>query len=272
MNSIDLDLLLRSSFLEAEDLVLHLADSPGLVVSKLIEVLLAGIDHRRWSTHENLVSLFRTRQVLLDGLLGYESSVTTPSLGRVIEEVVDSESIRVVSSQSVQFILEQNVFLSDIGVDEIDLSLVLRVLQGSSDDLKTRSESGTTSNHTNLVGQFRSVVHLTLGALDLDELANLELVNVLGDVSIGVRLDDQVEEASVIVGRSGSVGSLDILAIDVGLEGDVLTNGQAENTVALRQTESVEGSVTRDPLPLHQVVPLPFLWVETGLGTWGVRS
>ena len=71
------------------------------------------------------------------------------------------------------------------------------------------------------------IYHGALGAADLHSLADHEGSDVLADVAGGVRLDEEVEEAAVLVGGDRSIGADDFLAVDGGSEGDVLTDGEA---------------------------------------------
>jgi len=74
-------------------------------------------------------------QVLLDHLLGDEADAALPALGRVVEDVVDLELVRVLGRERVELALEEDVGLGDVGVDERQLGLVLRVLERGPDDL-----------------------------------------------------------------------------------------------------------------------------------------
>lgn len=49
-------------------------------------------------------------------------------------------------------------------------------------------DAGSTADHTDRAGVVRRVDHLSLGALDVDEVAHLELAKVLRDVSSRVAL------------------------------------------------------------------------------------
>jgi hypothetical protein len=93
-----------------------------------------------------------------------------------------------------------------------------------------------------------SVDHGTLGATDLHGLANLQGGQVLGDVTLGVGLDQEVEVAGLIVGRNGSVRADNLLGLagDGSRQGDVLTDGQAEDISRTGQGEAVDGDVVGD--------------------------
>jgi hypothetical protein len=66
---------------------------------------------------------------------------------------------------------------------------------------------------------------------------------MLGDVAGGVRLDEQVEVALVVVRGDGSVRANDLLGLAVdgegGAEGDVLADGEAEDVGGFGEGEAV---------------------------------
>ena len=92
------------------------------------------------------------------------------------------------------------------------------------------------------------VDHGALGAADLEVVANLQGGQVLGDVTLGVGLDKQVEVASLIVGGNGGVGADNLLglAFDGGGERDVLTDGQTENVGRTGQGKAVNCDIVGD--------------------------
>lgn len=211
---------------EAEDLVLHLAYSPRLLVAQSIEVLLAGVEHWRRAAHEDLDVVGGARQLLLDSLLCDESDAAGPTVvGRIVEEVGYLEAVRVLSGQQVELVSEQDILVVDVCVDEVDLGRVFDILKGGADDLKARREAGSACNHPDPLSHLRVVSHLAFGTSDLDGLADLNALEVLGDVALRVGLDDEVEEAFVVVGGRRGVGSHDVLAINLCLDGDVLADG-----------------------------------------------
>ncbi len=81
------------------------------------------------------------------------------------------------------------------------------VFESGTNDLEARGKTGTTSDHANVTAETGLVSHLTLGALDGEEVANLHGTDVLGNVTLLVRLDHEVEESVVVVRRGGRVGN-----------------------------------------------------------------
>lgn len=56
-----------------------------------------------------------------------------------------------------------------------------------------RGDSSSASNHADVLGKAGSVAHLTLGALDIDKVSDLELREVTRDVAGGVALREKVK-------------------------------------------------------------------------------
>jgi hypothetical protein len=93
-----------------------------------------------------------------------------------------------------------------------------------------------------------SVDHGTLGTAYLHGIADLEGSQVLGYVTLGIRLDEEVEVADFIVGGNGGVGADDLLGLAFNGSGerDVLADGQAEDIGGTGQSEAVDGDVVGD--------------------------
>lgn len=60
------------------------------------------------------------------------------------------------------------------------------------------------------------------------------------------RLDDQVKVALVAVERRRGVAPHDLFAVDLGHDGDVLSDGEAERVVRVRQAEAVQRGIVRE--------------------------
>lgn len=190
----------------------------------------------------------------LDHVCSNESNAASPARWRVVEHVVHAEA-RVLTGKLVQVISKENVFLVDVGENEVDLSLVAggSASEDGLGDLKHGSDTGTASNHTKVPDHVGSVNHGALGSLDLHLVADVESCEVTADVSGGVALDEQVEVARVYIGGDGSVGAhnllvgdglgLGVLDVEVGGDGDVLADGQAEDAVGSGQGEAVDSGV-----------------------------
>jgi len=116
------------------------------------------------------------------------------------------------------------IYLRLIGEDESELRLVIGILEDGVDELQHRSDTGTASDHTNLLLHVRLVVELYIThhklsrkgkaksgvgySLDKepsgDLLARLEGAELLGHPAVRVLLDQQLKETLLVVG-DGSV-------------------------------------------------------------------
>lgn len=98
------------------------------------------------------------------------------------------------------------------------------------------------------------VDHGTLGAADLHVVADLQFGKILGDVTLGVSLDEEIEVAGLIVGGDGGVRANNLLRLtgDSSGERDVLADGEAEDIGGAGEGETVDGDVVRDLVLLLQ--------------------
>lgn len=97
--------------------------------------------------------------------------------------------------------------------------------------------------------------HSTLGALDFDRLAYGERCHVFGDVTGGVRLNEEIEVAWLVVARNWGVGADDLFGCAFrlrksGCDRDVLSDRESENMMRLWELEAVATFVNAVPGPL----------------------
>lgn len=137
---------------------------------------------------------------------------------------------------------------SNIGKDQINLGLISGgpASDNGPHDLQHRGDSGTTGDHSEVPNHVGSVSESTLGAADTDGLAHNERSHVLGDVALGVGLDEDVKVARLVVTRHRSVRADNFLggAIRLGklsTDGDVLADGEAEDGRGVIELEAVAG-------------------------------
>ena len=121
-------------------------------------------------------------------LLRNEPNTTSPSRGRVVQDVIHVKPVRVPPHQVIQFLLEQYILHVDIGVDQTELGFILGIFEDSPNDLKHWSYSRATRDHAKLSGETRGIYELALGTFDADLVADFKEANVLGDVPGLVRL------------------------------------------------------------------------------------
>jgi hypothetical protein len=173
------------------------------------------------------------------------ANATGPALRRLVKNVVNADT-GILSSESVEVLLEKNVLGGNVGKDQVDLGLVSgsSATNDSTDDLKHGSDSGTASNHTKVSDHVGGINEGALGAADLDGLANDERSHVLGDVALRVRLDQEVDVAGLMITRDGGVRADNLLDSAIGLgarstNGDVLADRKTENVLGAGKLEAV---------------------------------
>lgn len=271
--------------LKAEDLVLELADGTSLGVSERLGGLLHGANHGRRTAEQNLDVARGSREALLeksvsgqcrktdaedltylDHVRGDETDTTSPALRRVVEDVVDAETV-VLLGQLLKLILHEDIVGVHVGEDQVDLGGVVSTVTGtvandSLDDLVHGGDTSTTGDHTNVTAHVGSVHHGALGATDLHGLTNLQGSQVLGDVTLGVGLDKEIEVASLIVRGDGGVGADNLLTANGGGKRDVLTDGETQDIGGTGQGETVDSDIVRDVVLLLQGEVLEITGVE----------
>jgi hypothetical protein len=136
----------------------------------------------------------------LDHLGSNEANATLPALGWIVQDVVDPEA-RVFLDQRVQVLSEQDVFRVDIGKDQVDLGLVSfgTSTNDGADYLQHRGDASASCDHAKAAHHVRRVYHGAPGTLDFHGLIHLKAGNMLGDVSGGIRLDQEIKVAGRIV-------------------------------------------------------------------------
>lgn len=165
--------------------------------------------------------------------------------------------VGVVGRDLVKVLLQQDVLLVNVGEDKVNLSLVLRVLGDGADDLEHGGDSGSSSNHGEGADHVGGVDELSLRTTAADGLTDLQVGEVLGDVTGGVGLDEKVEVTKVGIGRNGSVRANNFLSINSGGDRDVLSDGESEDAGGGGKVELVTvmcerlSRCSRDVMRLH---------------------
>ena len=188
----------------------------------------------------------------LDHVGSHEADAAVPAFGRVVQDVVHAESV-VFLDQLLQLLLEENVIWVDIGEDQIDLGGVVAAVAGTVaddrlDDLEHGGDTSATGDHTDVTAHVGGVDHGALGTAHLHGLTDLELGQVLGDVALGVGLDQQVKVASLVVGGDGGIGADHLLGLtgNGGGERDVLADGKTQDVGGAGQGETVDTNIVGD--------------------------
>jgi hypothetical protein len=228
--------------LEAEDLVLELADRLRFGVSQTLGGLLHRTDHRRRPADKDLDVLSRSWKLGLDHIRSNKASATSPLLRWVVEHVVHAE-LAILSDQRIQILFQQNILRVDVRKDEVDLCDIASraTADNGLDYLQHGCDASSASDHTEMPNHVWGVHHGALGTLDLHCLSDHERCDVSRDVAGRVRFDEEVEVALVIVGGDRGIGADDFFAFDGGCEGDVLADWQTKDVFLVGELESVAG-------------------------------
>lgn len=131
---------------------------------------------------------------------GDVADTTGPALRRVVQDVVDANAA-VLLYQGVKVLSQENVLGRHVGKDQVDLSLVAvgAATNNSTDDLEHRGDSGAASNHAEVTDHVGCVDEGTLGPTDANDLANHQGSHVLGDVTLGIGLDQEIKVSGLVV-------------------------------------------------------------------------
>lgn len=158
----------------------------------------------------------------------------------------------------VQVLPKENIVVVDIGVNEADFGRVAGIAKDSADDLEHGGDTSTASNHAYMFAETRGIDEIALGALEAHNVTDFERGHDARDISFFVGLakirnrsggeifwekdlDEEVKTPGVIVAADGGVAASDEFAIDLGGDGDVLANGEAEYVEHAGQLEAVTG-------------------------------
>ena len=226
--------------LEHKDWVRELANGIRKRVLEIVKVLLHSSNHRRGTADEDLaVRLSGVLEVGLDVLLGDEADTARPAGRGVVEDVVNLELLGVRGLEVLELLVQEDVGLVDVGVEERHGGLVLRVPEDGTDDLDHWGNTGTSSNHAEVIDEVGGVLEVALGSLDAELVARVEGGDIARDVALFVGLDEELKVALVVGERDGGVVANDGLAVDLCCDSNVLADGKAEDIVRTGKLEAV---------------------------------
>ena len=193
---------------------------------------------------------------------------------RAIESIPKMEA-RILGT-SFEFGAEEDISFSLIGEDEPHFSLVFGVSQNSANNLKHGSDTSAASDEGHLLDglglvvvgarleledTLALVVEATSGALDVDGVADLELLEVLGHLATvrefgvdtsEVDLDDELDETKVGVAGDGSVAASNDFVVDGGAERHVLADGKSKDLSRMIEGKTEDTGIGRDVCLLNQ--------------------
>ena len=192
------------------------------------------------------------RKTHLDHVRSDKANTTSPPGRGVVEHIVHTEAV-ILLLELVQLLLEQDILGVDVGKDQVHLGGVVTTVPGTVaddglDDLQHGGDTSTSGDHTNVTAHVGGVDHGTLGTAHLHGVTDLQGGQVLGDVTLGVSLDEEVKVTGIFVGGNRSVGAQNLLglAVDVGGERDVLTDGETQDIGWTGESKTVDADIVGD--------------------------
>lgn len=128
------------------------------------------------------------------------SNTASPACRGLVQNIVHPKAL-VLSGKGVEVLLEKNVLGGYVGEDEVDLGSVACSASADDgpDDLQHGGNAGSAGNHAKVTHHIGSIDESTLGTTHPDCLTDGERGHVLADVAGGVRLDEEVEVAGLVV-------------------------------------------------------------------------
>lgn len=159
-----------------------------------------GFVHARRAADKDLelLALLGLRQNRLQQLLGDVPLALCPLLRGVVEGVESTETLGVGILELVKLLLKEDVILGEVAVDESDLRLILRVLEDGADQLVHGGNSGAASDKRDVLVLVRRPWVLGERALKVETLAGSHTMQMFRHGTVGIPLDDQVNEAGGI--------------------------------------------------------------------------
>lgn len=173
------------------------------------------------------------------------ANTASPALRWVVQDVVNANAA-VLLDQSIKILAEQDILGGNVGKDQINFGLVASgtATDNGTDDLQHRGNAGTSGNHAEVANHVGRVDESTLGAADSDGLVHSQRSHELGDVALGVRLDQEIKITRLMVARDGRVRADNLLGGAIGLgkrstNGDVLADRETKDGSGRREFEAV---------------------------------
>jgi hypothetical protein len=134
--------------------------------------------------------------VLFDVLFCDKANASLPGWRWIVQNVVDLEPVQSMSFlQCLKICLEKDIVRIHVSIKQGNLGSISRIPEASTNDLDHGSNSGTASNHCDMLNEIRCVQEVSLRPFDADRLARFEKRNVFRYVSFFIRLDGYVSGA-----------------------------------------------------------------------------
>ncbi|KAH3669470.1 hypothetical protein OGAPHI_001591 [Ogataea philodendri] len=185
----------------------------------------------------------RLENLKLDDVLGDKTDFTGPPFRSVVENM-NHLDVRELLLDQIELCLEQNVLGSHVSIQKSHLGAVFWIVGYGLDDLVHWSDACSSCNHHKLSHHVRGVGEESLWPTHTDTFAQFEPVNVLGDVTLVVNLDQQVKVAlAILVQGHWSVRADNLLAADIGANGNMLANRQSQNVCWSWKSKSEDSGI-----------------------------
>jgi len=227
-----------------KDLVVEFADGPGGRVIEIFEVFLHCSDHGWGPAYQELaVRLPRVGEMFLDNFFSDKANATFPTWRWVVENVKYFETLLVDIHEFLEVIFQQNVFLIYISVDQGNCGTIGWVLEGGTDDLHHRRNTGTARNQAKVTDEVRGIKKIALWSFNTKNVTYLEVSNVARDIAFFICFDNKREMAPIVITTDRGVTPDNDFAINFCGDRNVLTGRQAKYVFRVRELETVNGRV-----------------------------
>jgi hypothetical protein len=128
--------------------------------------------------------------MFLDDFFSDKANATFPTWRRVVENVEYFETLLVDIREFLEVIFQQNVFLIYISVNQGNSSTIGRVLEGGTDDLNHRRNTGTARNHAKVTDEVRGIEKFAPWSFNTNIITYLEVSDVARDIAFFICLEE----------------------------------------------------------------------------------
>ena len=127
-------------------------------------------------------------EMTLNLVLGNEADPTLPVRRRIVEHIVDLETVLVLLGEFVELMAQKDILSVHIRVNQGKFCAVKRIFQSCANDLKHWRNTRSPRDHSDFSRQGQVIFELALGSLDTYFVPNLQLGDVFRYVPLFVCL------------------------------------------------------------------------------------
>ena len=113
--------------------------------------------------------------MFLNNFFSDKANATFPTWRRVVEDVKYFETLLVDIHEFLEVIFQQYVILIYISVNQGNCGTIGRVLEGGTDDLNHRRNTGTARNHAKVTDEVRGIQKIALWSFNTKNVTYLEV-------------------------------------------------------------------------------------------------